>query len=282
MIELTEIELFLPQLPESLDNLCILHAGDLHSNRYGPREQKLYQVLQEGCDILIFSGDFCHQFRIGNPFSNDCDLNKPLPNGLTRYGLVFPAHTEEAVEVCTRILSGFRPPLGIYAIQGNHDPDDFMDRMAQLGVKVLQNETVIIHSPAGIDFNLCGLHCYGRGSRDVPAALMGMDPRLFSLGVCHYPEMAESLMAAGMELVLAGHTHGGQICLPGRKPLLTHSQTGKQFVSGLARFGKGYVFTTRGLGYSLFPLRICCPGEVTRLRLHRGDYQQSNTRISQL
>jgi predicted MPP superfamily phosphohydrolase len=282
MIELTEVELFLPQLPASLDNLCILHAGDLHSKRYGPREQKLYRVLQEGCDILIFSGDFCHQFRIGNPFSNDCGLNNPLPIGLTRYGLVFPAHAEKAIEVCTKILSGFRPSLGIYAIQGNHDPDDVMDGITQLGVKLLQNETVTIHSPAGIDFNLCGLRCYCRSSRDVPAALMGMNPNLFTIAVCHYPEMAESLTAAGTELVLAGHTHGGQICLPGRKPLLTHSQTGKQFVSGLTRFGKGYVFTTRGIGYSLLPLRICCPGEIARLRLHRGDYQQSNTRISRL
>jgi len=279
MVELAEIEMFFPRLPESLENMCILHAGDLHSKRYGRREENLYQVLQQGCDILIFSGDFCHQLRLSNPFSNECGLNKPLPNGLTRYGLVFPAHTEEAVEVCTRILSGFRPSLGIYAIQGNHDPNDFMDRMTPLGVRVLRNETVTIKTPAGTDFNLCGLHCYSRGGRDVPAALMGMDPQLFSLGVCHYPEMAESLTAAGIELVLAGHTHGGQICLPGRKPLLTHSQTGKQFVSGLTRFGRGFVFTTRGMGYSLFPLRICCPGEIARIRLHRGDYRQSNTRI---
>ena len=63
MVELTEIELFLPQLPASLDNLCILHAGDLHSRGYGTGEEKLYQVLQQGCDILIRSEEHTSELQ---------------------------------------------------------------------------------------------------------------------------------------------------------------------------------------------------------------------------
>ena len=67
MVELSEISIFYPNLPEYLDGLTILYVSDMHTRRFGPREQQLYQVMQQGCDLLLCSGDACFQFSF-TPF----------------------------------------------------------------------------------------------------------------------------------------------------------------------------------------------------------------------
>ena len=152
-----------------------------------------------------------------------------------------------------------------------------MDRIASLGVTVLANQTQRIELPGRDPFNLSGIRCYRRTTTDVCKTLLQADPQLFSICICHYPELAEPLAAGGVDLILTGHTHGGQVCLPGRRPIITHSRIGRKFATGLGAIGKARIYTTRGVGYSLLPLRIFCPPEVVRLTLRRGD--PANTTI---
>jgi len=280
MVEFTEIELYLPQLPDAMDGLRILHLSDLHTRGYGRRERKLHSWMRQNSkayDMLIISGDFCYQWRIGNIFSENCDQTELLRIGLSRDGLVFPPRTGVAVDVCRKLLADCKPALGIYADQGNHDPDDFMVELAKLGVCVLTNETrqISLADNAG-SFNLCGVQCHGRKTCDIPETLFGMDSSLFTVAVNHFPELSEPLVYAGVDLILTGHTHGGQVCLPGRRPILTHNRTGQKFAAGLERIENSYVFTSRGLGCSLLPIRTFCPPEFARITLHKGD--QSKTR----
>lgn len=271
MVELTDISLYLPQLPESMEGVCVVHAGDLHSCCYGRREKILHRVMKQGCDVMIFSGDFCHQVRIGNLFAEGSDQRTPLPIGLSRHGYVFEPHIDEAVALCKTLLNDVTCRLGVYAVQGNHDPYAFMAKLGGLGVTVLDNQTSQVSGSNGEHFNLCGVSGYGRDASDVPGAALGIDPNLFTLAVSHYPEMAPALAAVGADVILSGHTHGGQICLPGRRAILTHSRTGSRHAVGLNRVGDSYVYTTRGLGTSLLPIRTFCPPEIVRYTLHRGD-----------
>jgi uncharacterized protein len=282
MVELTEITLHLPQLPDSLENLCLLHIGDLHARRFGRHEQQLCTVLRQECDLLLCTGDSCHQVRWSNPLYDSKHGRKPMPPGLYWREWVFPAHTAEALDVWKKFLKDVHCPLGVYCVQGNHDPDEFMRDLPAQGVAVLNNEARQITLANGGRFNLAGVQCFGRATADLPRTLLQLEPKLFTIALCHYPEMAEALAGAGVDLILAGHTHGGQICLPNRKPLASHSRTGGKYVMGLERIFESWVYTTRGLGRSTLPLRLFCPPEITRFTLHCGPLENTIIRHRQI
>jgi hypothetical protein len=280
MLELTEISLHLPQLPDYLRGLRILQVGDLHIRGYGQKERHLRRIISQGCDLLIFTGDFCHQLRFSNPFATQ--TYEPLRIGLSRQGLIFAAHTDLALEVCEKLLEECSPTLGAFAVQGNHDPNEFMQHLPRLGVTTLTNETQQVHVSNGSYFNLCGLRGYGRSTIDIAQTMLTTEPALFTIAVCHYPEIGMSLAGAGADLILSGHTHGGQICLPSGRPLVTHSFSGHQYATGLERIGSSFIYTTRGLGCSVIPIRLFCPPEITRITLQHGDHGETTIEATRL
>jgi hypothetical protein len=275
MLEFTEIDVFYPNLPEFMENLRILHIGDLHILHYGTKEQMIHKIMLEPADILLCSGDACYQFRVANPFYDDKHDEHTLQVGLNKRGLTLAPKIDTATEVFTKLLEDTHFPLGMYFSQGNHDPDEFIKILPDLGFIVLENESRHITIGKNEGFNLCGLKCENRKSADVPKTLIDMDPELFTVGLTHYPELAEALAAGGADLILCGHTHGGQICLPNGRPLSTHSRTGRKYSAGLTRFGHSCIYTIRGTGYSLLHVRLFCPPEIARFTLHRGDSSQT-------
>lgn len=275
MVSLSEIDLYFPHLPQGLDGVVLLHIGDLHTRGFGTKEQCVQQVIDRGADMIFCSGDFCFQMGISNPLVRTAKLHTH-DVGFGWRGFSMPPDIPMAKKVVSQLFEKVSCPLGIYAVQGNHDPDAFMPHLADLGIRVLANETIQVETDRSMRFNLFGVRCFERGFVDIPATLSNMDPDLFTIGSCHYPEMAESLAAAGVDLNLAGHTHAGQICLPGGMPIITHNLTGKKYVSGLNRIGTRCVYTTRGIGYSMLPLRFCCSSEIIRFTLKRGPSSQTN------
>ena len=91
----------------------------------------------------------------------------------------------------------------------------------------------------------------------------------FRIAAVHSPEAADVAAAAGVRLYLCGHTHGGQICLPGGRPLLTRLGRCRGFARGLWQCGEMVGFTSTGAGYSGIPIRFNCPPEVARITLKR-------------
>ncbi len=310
MLTLTEILLCKPDLPPGLDGLCIVHASDLHTRGFAKPEQGLYDVLSQGCDVLIYTGDFCFQVRLSSPFYKPVNDKEPRPHGISRVGFSLPPDIDTALDVLEKLKQAGKPRLGSYAVQGNHDPDDFIMQLPSLGITVLANESVRLNVNADSSvgeinnnndggnsdnrLNICGICGHGRYSADIPAALLSVEQGLFTIVASHYPEMAQACAAVGVDLFLAGHTHGGQICLPNlarslagkpvginnpySHPLATHSNTGRKYASGLCRQGDTLVYTSRGLGHTVVPIRIFCPPEVTRFTLCRGNYDETEVK----
>jgi len=266
---LTRVQLYLPQLPNGLDGLRIFQFGDLHTWGFRAPEKHLYELLRrESYDLLIISGDLCypHSVRLWNAESVtywDGRLK------MIHRTCVAPEVTR-ALDVCRKLFTDLNPSLGIFAIQGNHDPIYLMQGLSNLGVQVLANTNCRLKTKTSACFNLCGIRCRNRKQADVPAALAALEPNRFTIAVSHYPEYAEALAAGGVDLILCGHTHGGQVCLPNGRALMTHSQTGKKYLVGLERIGPSVVYTTRGVGSSLLPFRVFCPPEVVHLTLRKA------------
>ena len=179
------------------------------------------------------------------------------------------------------LLPDLRAPLGVYAVPGNHDRTRyrrfgvFEDAMAASGVSLLMNEGAWVRD----DLYLAGIDDFRVGRPDVASALAQAPTRTSAAGVrdpapatvllSHNPDVIPELPeedGGGVDLLLAGHTHGGQIRLPGIGPLVTSSAYG-------ARFADGWVpapmpaFVSRGLGVTAVPFRFACPAEIVVLDL---------------
>ncbi len=173
----------------------------------------------------------------------------------------------EDVEPLLHELCRLRAPLGAFATWGNHDYIRFGDlsgfgqRLEQIGITVLENRGTLIRD----DLFLAGLDDVGEGEPDLTAALTGRPAGVPCLLVAHNPE-ALSSVPPDVELTLCGHTHGGQINVPGIGPLVKASDYTQRLLRGWSRQpALGYV--SRGLGVSLVPLRLNCPPELTVLEL---------------
>jgi len=167
-------------------------------------------------------------------------------------------------------LAGLRAPLGSYAVWGNHDHRHFRDPAALApferalggsGVRLLTNANLRLRD----DLVLAGLDDLVAGRPDLQAALAGREPGTCTLLASHNPDVLPEV-PPDVALTLAGHTHGGQVCLPGVGPVVTNSRYGRRFASGLVR-GPALGYVSRGLGVSGIPLRVDCPAELAVLDL---------------
>jgi len=171
------------------------------------------------------------------------------------------------------LLPELSAPLGVYAVPGNHDRtryrrfDVFREALREARVTLLVNEAVAVRD----DLYLAGLDDFRVGRPDLEATLAGSagGDGVATVFLTHNPDVIPELPTepnSGVDLLLAGHTHGGQIRLPGIGPLVTSSAYG-------ARYASGWVpaplpaFVSRGLGVTTLPFRFACPAEVVVLDL---------------
>ena len=160
-------------------------------------------------------------------------------------------------------LRRIRAPLGKYAILGNHDvkqgAQPFFELLFQEGgFRVLHDE--IVQPAPGV--TLCGLSPYSRGK-----LLKQLPEHGWRVVLSHMPDKAQYLDLKNVDLVLAGHTHGGQVCLPNHRPLIL-PEGGRLFPYGMYRpQGPGFaqLFVSRGIGMSGLPFRFMAPPEIVIL-----------------
>ena len=117
------------------------------------------------------------------------------------------------------------------------------------------------------DLRLAGVPLFDCGYTDAADRALKSSAKGFRIGLVHSPEAVAQAAAAGIDLYLTGHTHAGQICLPGGIPIMTNSTVGRSYASGLWRYGNMVGYTSSGIGVSGLPLRFNSQGEVTHITL---------------
>lgn len=242
-LESTSLSVCLPRLPESFRGIRIVHFSDLHLGFYlGATElQPICAAIQElQPDMICFTGDLVDEAPLA--------ARESLPQ-----------------------LAALEAPLGKFAVLGNHDylagAEPVAEQLELAGFQVLHNRHVRLDRGdaslyvAGVDD---GLH----GRPDVGQALQGIPAGSCVLLLAHEPDLADEAGQYSVDLQLSGHSHGGQVRLPFGGPILTPPM-GRRYPDGLRQV-KGsslQVYTNRGTGTTILPIRFFCRPEITLLTL---------------
>lgn len=233
-------KIHLPRLPRELDGFRVVQLSDIHHSPFTSREQieravETANSLQP--DIVALTGDYVSKERA-------------------------------YAAPCAELLGGLRARHGVYAVLGNHDhwTDAALitDLFRAEGITVLVNQGMRFEKK-GAAFWLAGVDDTMVGLEDLSLALAGSSNQEFKLLLAHNPIILRRAARAGVDLVLSGHTHGGQVSLRSE-----HSISGRprrRLLKGLARQGETQIYITRGLGTVVLPVRFGCPPEVSLLEL---------------
>lgn len=238
--------LICPGLPMEFEGVRILHITDPHFDLHPALPEAIGQAAAAlPADICVLTGDY----RAG--------MNGP--HGAALSGL-------------RRMLPQVRAPEGIWATLGNHDACDMVEPLEAMGVTPLINEARTLRRQ-GAPLRLVGLDDVHRFY--TPLAQEALEVHapntdgVFSILLVHSPELATTAARRGYGVYLCGHTHAGQICLPGGRPLVTHLDSHHHLSRGLWRIHGMHGYTSPGAGGSGIPLRFFSQSEVTRFTLRR-------------
>lgn len=168
------------------------------------------------------------------------------------------------VEPVAELLAPLRAPNGVFAILGNHDDDREMPAaLTRKGITVLKDQRtrVVIRGDA---LEIAGIRFWTRRPADIAKVLKGADDPVLLLA--HDPRRLTEAAALNVPAVLSGHTHGGQVVLPG---LGAVARARFPIVEGLGQREKSSIFVSRGIGTVYVPVRINCPPEVALVTLQR-------------
>jgi predicted MPP superfamily phosphohydrolase len=240
-------------LPPGLAGLRLVHLTDLHLGRFTSAGYLRGVVERANAlepDLVLLTGDYVH--------------------GNTAF-----------IPQVGQLLAALRPRLGTLGVLGNHDHwcDASMSRRAlrEAGVRLIDNDRVWVGAgrlsdrPRGGALCIAGLGDLWEDRTDLDAALGGVDPRLPRLLLSHNPDFAETHAARASEhrvdLMLCGHTHGGQVALPGIGRPVVPSRHGSKYAHGLVQGPRFPVFVSAGIGTTILPLRLRVRPEIVVLEL---------------
>lgn len=243
-IQVVENEVMLTKLPDAFEGYTILQLTDLHADLHPDFVSRAVEVIQDlEYDLMVVTGDF-----------RTCTYGDH--SGATQSSIDILRHAKTPV----------------YAILGNHDFLMKVPPLEAAGIRFLLNESIAIER-AGASLDLIGIDDPSfYKTHNFMRAMEGLHDASCKILLSHSPETAADAAARGIDFLLAGHTHGGQICPPGGFPLkldktVTLAQAAGAWVEGALQ---GY--TSRGTGATGLPARFNCPPEVTlhRLRTNHG------------
>lgn len=234
-IEVTERELRVANLPEALAGLRIGLLTDVHCSRWVTPEdvhRAVERLSAANPDLIVLGGDY-------------------VTWGDRRY-----------VDAAADTLSSLSAPLGVFAILGNHDDDhDMPVALTRRGIAVLRDARTRLTVRNEV-LELIGIRFWTRRETELRPLLRGA--RGTTVLLAHDPRRLSEAAALGIPLVLSGHTHGGQVVLPGVGAIAARKFP---VVEGTARRRATTLFVSRGMGTVYVPVRINCPPEVAILTL---------------
>jgi predicted MPP superfamily phosphohydrolase len=231
-----------PNLPTALAGLRVLHLSDPHVGALHGGAAHLRRATTLAADLIVVTGDLVEGTR--------------------------------AIPLCAELLGRLRAPLGVYAVLGNHDypypgqPVDTEALVATLpghGVRLLRNTATALHW-RGETLWLAGVDDPHRWRHDLAATLGAIPAGACTLLLAHSPEILLELPPGAANLVLVGHTHGGQIRLPGLPAPISNTRMWIPYPYGLRRIQGTLVHIHPGMG-NIIPLRFGVRPELTLLEL---------------
>jgi predicted MPP superfamily phosphohydrolase len=229
-------------LPPLFEGFTILHISDLHVDMNEVAMNRLIELVGSmQYDVCVLTGDY--RGRTFGPF-------QPALDGVARVG----THLKQP----------------IYAVLGNHDTIQMVPGLEAMGIRVLLNEceTIVRKDQriylAGID----DAHFFRVDN--IEKAALSIPRGEFSILLSHTPEVYRQAAHANFDLMLSGHTHGGQICLPGSIPIKLEAVLPRRMGAGPWRYSDMTGYTSVGAGSSVVPVRLNCPPEITLHHLRRG------------
>jgi len=214
-LSVTHVSIASPKLPRGL-RLRIAHISDTHSDPAPRLEERLPGVIAtEHPDLIVFTGD---------------SVNSP-----------------EALPVFKSLLQKLSAIAPTFVVKGNWDAwywND-LDLFDRTGAVELNGAGRVLEFH-GVKVGLAGL---GVGNeKNLSRALAGIPADVFSVFLYHYPDLIKEVAERNVDLYCAGHTHGGQVALPGYGALVTFSKFGKRYEAGLYRENKTFLYVSRGIG----------------------------------
>lgn len=243
-LEVTRYEIIIDDLPPAFDGYRIAFLTDTHVASFVRRafyREILAQTALFDPDVILLGGDFV-SFRRHIPLMADA------------------------------LVGELRARDGIFAVLGNHDywagTELVRDALRSRGVTLIENASVMLHR-SGATLPLAGIDEIYRGTPDVDAAFRDIDPASPAIAISHHPDVIDILGGRRIDLLLCGHTHGGQIRFPFFGAVVVPSRHEGTYASGFHRIGAVLMYVSRGIG-AIPPVRVLCRPEIATFVLRRG------------
>ena len=241
LYRLNEFDIPIQRLPQNFAGYRILHLSDIHIDEILDGGERLRRTVAElEYDLCILTGDF----------------------RFDTYGAY-----DEVMSRMAGLMGVLDCSDGIVGILGNHDFIEMVPGFEAMGIRMLLNESFAIQRGdhqiwvVGLD----DVHYYEVD--DLALAMESVDSSEPVVLLVHSPEVIEKAAAFGVDLYLCGRTHGGQVCLPGGKPIIGNARCPRNKLSGRWRHDGMQGYTHRGRGASGLPVRINCPPDISIHRL---------------
>jgi len=234
-IVLRDVELRFDRLPRAFDGFSVLHITDPHLDGQPGIEDRIVELCRgREFDLCVLTGDY------------RTELHGPI---------------RAVMASLEKVVRGIRSKEGFLGVLGNHDDCHMVAPMEEMGIRMLINESVVL-TRGGDRLRVLGtddVHYYYT-DQSLHALEAARDD--FSIALVHSPELFDAAAEAGVALYLCGHTHGGQVCLPGGIPIITHLNRGRRFVRGVWQHQGMRGVTHCGTGTSGIPVRFNTRGEI--------------------
>ncbi|MDH5509239.1 MAG: metallophosphoesterase [Nitrospinota bacterium] len=261
-VELQEVTIKIKDLPERFSGFTIALLSDTHASMIANKglfDEAARLIMSKKPQMIALTGDYIS------------GSTKFLSGAIGKF-------RQKYLDQLLDSLSVLKAPLGVYAVLGNHDfwsgpeaieaiSDSFTK---SLGVIWLRNRNLRVEKD-GEAINLLGVDDYWQSSCSIHRAYQGLDKDSVNILLSHNPDINDDVPPQmRIDLILSGHTHGGQIYLPFIGCPVVPSKFGQKYISGLVRDGERQTYITRGVGHLMAPIRINCPPEATIITLEKA------------
>lgn len=249
-VQLTRLPIHLPKLPAAFHGFKIIQLSDVHHSSFvseGEITAAAQRVNALQPDLIVLTGDYV-------------------------------SHSVDFIPGCARALGKLKAKHGVFAVLGNHDhwTDGQLMKtsLESHGIRVLCNEHERIEKD-GAHIRLAGVDDMMVKLDDMKAALTGTSRSETRILLAHNPALIREAARAGVDLMLSGHTHGGQInwklLVPKKETRMSRwlHRPSRKFMRGLAVLGNTQLYVNRGFGTVVVPLRYGCTPEITLIELQK-------------